>query len=172
MPSCTESLGTALAAGLLCAALPFVAMAADERRCEFEVPAPHAAYPRFGDPDADCRGLWRPSRFGGLSRSTQWALGDATRLHAGLGRTLGDRTALSHMQRASTTWALAIEHRGPQRLNMVAEVFGDSRQSGVWVQAGVRWAVVPSKVHFDARLNVQPLPGQPHAFTLGASIAF
>ena len=71
-------------------------------------------------------------------------------VHANLGWTRDPHTRLS-----ATTWGLGAEYWVQGRTMLIAESFGDDRQKP-YVQAGVRFSVVPGLFQIDATRGTQP----------------
>ena len=55
----------------------------------------------------------------------------------------------------STTWGSGVEYWAHSRVMLIAEAFGDDRQKP-FVQAGLRFALVPGLFQIDATQGVQP----------------
>jgi hypothetical protein len=94
-------------------------------------------------------------------------LAEAWTLHANLGH-LRDRVAAQR----TTGWAIAIEHRSTDRLDLMAEAFGDDRDRYPWLQFGLRWALLPERWFVDTSWGRQGGPLRATAFTIGTKIGF
>ncbi len=97
-----------------------------------------------------------------LPFSLSLASDDAVVLHGNLGW-LKDKARGN----SSTTWGIGGEFRLSERLQGIAESFGDDHGRPYW-QAGLRFAVIPERVQIDATLGRQLAPtATPRWFTLG-----
>lgn len=76
-------------------------------------------------------------------------LDDKLVFHANLGMSR-DRQTRQH----STTWGVGAEFWTSERTMLIAESFGDDRQKP-WVQAGVRYAIIPGLLQVDATRGTQ-----------------
>ncbi len=70
--------------------------------------------------------------------------------HANLGWTRD-----SHTRSHSSTWGAGVEYWANQRVMLIAESFGDDRQKP-FVQAGIRFSVLPGLFQIDATRGSQP----------------
>ncbi len=67
----------------------------------------------------------------------------------------------------STTWGIGGEFRLSERLQGIAESFGDDHGRPYW-QAGLRFGIVPERIQIDATIGRQLAPTEtPRWFTLG-----
>lgn len=71
-------------------------------------------------------------------------------------------------RRDQTTWGAGMEYWASERWMFIAETVGDDRQKP-FVQAGVRFSIVPGLLQIDATVGAQPgqvMPGRWHSFGL------
>lgn len=88
------------------------------------------------------------------------------RVHANLG------WARSEAQRQnSTTWGLAAERSALGAFDLMAEFFGDDR-SDPWINAGLRWHLVPDRFNLDLSYGQQLDSARARLLTVGIKLAF
>jgi hypothetical protein len=87
-------------------------------------------------------------------------------LHGNFGWTRSQTERVS-----STTWALAIERRDGDGLDIGAEFYGDDR-TAAWMGVGARYAVRPAKLFLDCSWAAQTNSTHAKRVTVGLKLAF
>lgn len=86
--------------------------------------------------------------------------------HANLG---WSRSQADHQN--TTIWSVAAERTSLGPVDVMAEVFGDDR-APAWINAGIRWPVIPEKFFLDASYGVQMDSGKTKLATVGLKLTF
>jgi hypothetical protein len=79
------------------------------------------------------------------------------------------------ISRVSTLWNLAYEHAGwgaDRQLQPMVEVFGEDRSSRVFVNAALRWSMVPERLAVDGSIGREWRRGGARLFTVGLVASF
>lgn len=74
--------------------------------------------------------------------------------------------------RNTTLWTFAAERTEIGPLDLMAEIFGDDRDSAAWLNAGLRWRIVENRLSFDFSYGVQANGARARLATAGLKLLF